>query len=185
MASPPAPAHSSAGQPQGYPPSIAEPPPRKTRTVLYVVIVVMVIVVGGAYAAWVAYIAHGASSSGGRSPLATVVTVVSRGSVWQLNASSWEYAQFTLTATSGVWGEFTTTNFAAAYIFDPTDYQNFSSSGFPNSYTWGESFATVGSVGHILGAGSWYLVFWNTSPSETTSVLFTTDVNATTPWPPP
>ncbi len=138
-------------------------------TVIIVVLVIALLALSGG--------GGGGVGGGGSSP--TAHTIVSSGTVWQLNAGNYEYIQFTLPSSASMGGSFTATNGVTVYCFTPSEYQSFSSTGSASSYVWTSGSVSSGYVNFNLGSGTYYLVFQNTNLITTSSVQVTSDITAT------
>jgi hypothetical protein len=120
----------------------------------------------------------GGGNGGGTNPPAPL-TIATSGTVWQLGANHYEGLSFSLNAAAAMSGSITATNGVTAYLFDPTDYQAYSSSGSASSYEWTSGHVSSGRVNTNLGTGTWSLVFDNTNVLTTSSVQVTSNIVAT------
>jgi hypothetical protein len=178
----------SAPPPQGWAPAPPPPitPPPKSRTALYVAgaVVVSVVLVALVLAASGAFSPKAPSSNNGPPPPPpAIVTVVTSGTVWNLNAGYYEdVGPIDLTSNSSwtISGSFTASNGITAYVMTSSEYSAWGGSGSPSAYYWTSgSSVTSGSVNTNLPSGTYYFVWDNTNSFTSTSVQITSDVIAT------
>jgi len=184
---------SSQVPPQATPypqaPIPAPPPvPPKSRAVLYAVIAVIVValVAVGALTAFGVFTPKSPGNSTGppyTPPPPATVTVVTSGTVWNLNAGSYEpVGPIDLTSNSS-WtmsGTFSATYGITAYVMTSGEYSAWGGFGTPSAYYWtsGPS-VTSGSVNTNLPSNTYYFVWDNTNIFISTSVQITGNVVAT------
>jgi hypothetical protein len=144
--------------------------------VVAVVLVVLVLAASGAFS-------PKAPSSNNGPPPPAIVTVVTSGTVWNLNGNYYEaVGPIDLTSNSSwiISGSFTASNGITAYVMTSSEYSAWGGSGSPSAYYWtsGPS-VTSGSVNTILPSGTYYFVWDNTNIFTSTSVQITSNVIAT------
>jgi hypothetical protein len=167
--------------PYQQPPYPPPPPPRpKSHTVLIIVVVVVVVAV----LVIIAIIALGLFAAHVVSTLTpSTVTVVTAGTVWNLDAGYYEEVgpvDLTSSSTWTVIGTFTASEGIDAFVMTSSQYSAWGGSGTPSAYEWTSgSGVTSGAVDTLLDSGTYYFVWDNTNLITSTSVDITTDVNAT------
>lgn len=121
-------------------------------------------------------------SSGGGNTSLQPVTVVTAGTVWNLNADYYEYIG-PLDLGNSTWtisGTFTASNGIDAYIMTSAEYSTWGGSGEPSAYEWTSgSGVTSGTINTYLSQGTYYFVWENTNIITPTSVDVTSNVVAT------
>lgn len=143
---------------------------------IVVVVVVVVLVIG--------LIALGLFAEHVASNLQPItVTVVSAGTVWNLDAGYYEDigpADLTSRSTWIVSGSFNASEGIDAFIMTSSEYSSWGGSGEPTTYQWTSgSGVTTGLFDTILDSGTYYFVWLNTNLITPTSVDISTNVVAT------
>ncbi len=168
--------------PQSWAPPPA--PPKKSRTALYATIAVVVIAVAvvGALAA-IGGFSPKSSGTPYTPPPPARVTVVTSGTVWNLNAGTYEYVGSVDLTSNSSWtlsGTFTASNGITAYAMTSSQYSAWGGSGTPTAYYWTSGTGvTSGSVNTNLPAGTFYFVWYNTNLIYSSSVDITSNIVAT------
>jgi hypothetical protein len=184
------PQSSPTGFQAGATPTSPQPSPKKSRTVTYVVIGIIVVVVlvvavlalAGTFSPKSSSPSGGTGGGGGGQPPAQD-TIVTSGTVWNLNAGYYEDvgpADLTSNSSWTVTGSFTASHSITAYVMTSGEYSAWGGSGKPSSYFWtsGPS-VNSGSVNTNLPANDYYFVWDNTNYITSTSVQITSNVVAT------
>jgi hypothetical protein len=148
-----------------------------------IVVVVVVVVALVALAASGVFSPKPVSTPPSSPPPPATVTVVSSGTVWNLNAGTYESVGPTDLTSNSSWtmsGDFTASNGITAYAMTSAQYSAWGGSGTPPSYYWTSGKGvTSGSVNVVLPDGTYYFVWDNTNIITSTSVEITTTVLAT------
>jgi hypothetical protein len=119
-------------------------------------------------------------------PLPATVSVVSSGTVWNLNAGYYEdvgpvdLSGLTHVLSWALSGTFTASNGIDAYVMTSAQYSAWGGSGSPSSYFWTSgSGVTTGSINTNVPDGTYYFVWDNTNVFTSSSVSITSNVVAT------
>ena len=163
--------------------SVTQSQKPKNRKLLYATIGVVVVV---AIVGVIALAALSSSNNTGQNnppPPPVSITVVTSGTVWNLNPGHYEYIGSVALTSNSSWtisGTFTATNGITAYVMTSSEYSAWGGSGSPSSYYWtsGTNIAS-GSISTVLPAGTYYFVFDNTHSYSSTSVQITSNIVAT------
>lgn len=100
-------------------------------------------------------------------------TLISSGTVYQLNAGYYEYLQISITSYATISGGFSVTGGSSTfYIFTPSEYANYGANGTPSGYLYTSGQVTSGGVNTNLNGGTYYFVFTsdNSFGSESISI---------------
>lgn len=160
-----------------------QPKPRSRVGLIVAVVAVAVVVV-----AVIALVASGLFSPKPTNtytpPPPAKVTVVLSGTVWNLNAGTYEYVGPVDLTSNSTWtmsGAFTASTGIAAYAMSSGEYSTWGGSSTPPSaYYWTSGTGvTSGSVNTNLPGGTYYFVWDNTNFITATSVDITSTVLAT------
>ena len=118
-------------------------------------------------------------------PLPAAVSVVSSGTVWNLNAGSYEnvgpvnLSGLTHALSWALSGGFTASNGISAYVMTSAEYAAWGGSGQPSSYFWTSGSVSSGSINTNVPDGTYYFVWDNTNFLTSSSVSITSNVVAT------
>jgi hypothetical protein len=105
-------------------------------------------------------------------------TILAGGTVLQVPGGAFRDVVFVLMLSASLGGAFQSSGNLTLYILDPTNFQQFESTGTVGAWVWSAGLSGSALLHAQVQAGTWYLVFASPGRSSDTSVQVTSPVEA-------
>lgn len=149
------------------------------RLIGIVVVVIIVVAVTGGYLGGL-FGNHSSRTSPSTSSSSSGVTIITKGTEYQVSTGSYGFDQFSLSSAATVSGSFSSTIGITIYIMNPTQFSSFSTTGIASSYDFTTGHVPSGSINTHLPAGTYHIIFANDNGfNEVSTVTISTNLTAT------